>query len=183
MHTKFHIFVHYLIAVSSAQSVGKLPSLVTRPTIATQSTPSRTASTLRQNPPPSLAPERPSISVSGPGKAGGQQNGVGPFIEDPLIAATFIPASTIVIEPSPTLLPGSSLTCKTVVGDTLWPDFDLWTAALPGVLSVPYIGRDAHPNYFLAAKSVSDVQAAIKFAGDYNIRLSIISSGQDYLGR
>ena len=73
--------------------------------------------------------------------------------------------------------------CKTVVGDGDWPKYEVWTQALPNVKPVVVIGRDAHPNYFLAARSINDVKDAVNFANRYNIRLSVISSGQDYLGR
>lgn len=73
--------------------------------------------------------------------------------------------------------------CKTVVGDAQWPSFEVWRAALPNVKPVALIGRDAHPNFFLAAKNLEDVQTAVKFSAEHNVRLSVISSGQDYLGR
>jgi hypothetical protein len=186
MHQQSLLFVAFgLCAFSSAQLVLKAPPppAAIKATISAQSNPPKTVSPPRPSPIQLQTPERPSISVSGPGRAGGQPNGPVPFIEDLSIAPTFIPASTVVIESFPTLLPGSSLTCKTVVGDSLWPDYELWTAALPGVQSVPYIGRDAHPNYFLAARTVEDVQRAVAFINTYNIRLTVISSGQDYLGR
>jgi hypothetical protein len=73
--------------------------------------------------------------------------------------------------------------CKTVVGDVNWPAYDVWKSSLPRAVPVAVIGRDAHPNYFLAARSVEEVRAAVFFVRKYNIRLAIISSGYDYLGR
>ncbi|KAK7420372.1 hypothetical protein QQX98_002795 [Neonectria punicea] len=41
----------------------------------------------------------------------------------------------------------------------------------------------ALPNYRLRAESASDVQAAVRFASKHNIRLSVIATGHDQLGR
>jgi hypothetical protein len=77
----------------------------------------------------------------------------------------------------------TKVVCKTTLGDYLWPTYDTWKAYLPNVTEVSVRGNEAHPNYFLAARSVYDVRTAVYFANKYNIRLSIISSGLDYLGR
>jgi hypothetical protein len=73
--------------------------------------------------------------------------------------------------------------CKTVVGDVMWPHYDIWKSYMPNVTEMWIRGNEAHPNYFLAAKNIADVEAAVTFASKYNIRLSIVSSGLDYSGR
>lgn len=74
--------------------------------------------------------------------------------------------------------------CRKLNTDLDWPSPDVWRAEIPGVL--PQNNSDAHgslPDYRLRAKSVSDVQAAVRFASKYNIRLTAISTGHDQLGR
>jgi FAD/FMN-containing dehydrogenase len=40
-----------------------------------------------------------------------------------------------------------------------------------------------YPDYTFRAKNIEDVQKAVKFAAGNNVRLSVIASGHDYLGR
>jgi hypothetical protein len=74
--------------------------------------------------------------------------------------------------------------CKKLSGDAGWPAPDVWAKALPGVIpreqNDPKVTR---PDYQLVATSISQVQAAVKFAADNNIRLSILNSAHDFLGR
>jgi hypothetical protein len=77
----------------------------------------------------------------------------------------------------------TSPVCKTVNGDELWPSDEVWRAELPGVTNFGVKANQPHPNYYFAAKDRGDVQAAVNFANRYNIRLTVISTGHDYLGR
>jgi hypothetical protein len=76
-----------------------------------------------------------------------------------------------------------TLICKTVVGDDRWPADEVWEAALPGVTHFGVSGTNPHPNYYYAAGNRKDVQAAVDFAAKHNIRLSVITTGLDYMGR
>ena len=74
--------------------------------------------------------------------------------------------------------------CKLIPGDPGWPAPDAWTKALPGVTPIEN-GEDGpkRPDYLVTATKVEHVQAAIKFASENNIRLAVINSGLDFLGR
>lgn len=74
--------------------------------------------------------------------------------------------------------------CRKLKTDTDWPTQEQWEAALPGV--VPTNGTDEHgslPDYRLQARSVEDVQAAVRFAKEHNVRLSVLTTGHDQLQR
>ncbi|KAF2668213.1 FAD-binding domain-containing protein [Microthyrium microscopicum] len=130
----------------------------------------------------SLAPRPPiAKSVSGPIRA--QPKKLNVTISRPFRPEPTPPDVDPPLAASPSYPNEPLLRCKTTVGDNNWPTYDVWQAEIPGVMPLFVIGRDAHPNYFLAAQTPSDVQAAVKFAAKHNIRLSIISSGLDYLGR
>jgi hypothetical protein len=94
-----------------------------------------------------------------------------------------VPLSAHKPPPRPDRPPRPNTTCKTTVGDSLWPPYETWKQHMPGVTEVWIRGSEAHPNYFLTARSIGDVQTAVSFVDRYNIRLSVISSGLDYLGR
>ena len=74
--------------------------------------------------------------------------------------------------------------CRLLPTDEDWPAQEVWEASLPGVIKTK--GSDANgplPDYRLRVQNNSDVQAAMKFAAKYNIRLSVIATGHDQLGR
>lgn len=74
--------------------------------------------------------------------------------------------------------------CRKLSTDQDWPSIEVWEAAIPGV--VRQNGSDAHgglPNYRIRAQSASDIQASVRFASKHNIRLSVITTGHDQLGR
>ncbi|KAF1982276.1 FAD-binding domain-containing protein [Aulographum hederae CBS 113979] len=74
--------------------------------------------------------------------------------------------------------------CRAIAGDASWPSPDVWTAALPGVM--PRAAKDAksgEPDYRFKPKTFADVQAAVNFAREHNVRLSVLNSGHDFLGR
>ncbi|KAF4311732.1 isoamyl alcohol oxidase [Botryosphaeria dothidea] len=74
--------------------------------------------------------------------------------------------------------------CRKLPTDANWPAPSIWEAAIPGVTRQN--GSDAHgslPNYRVRAQSASAVQAAVRFAAEHGIRLSVITTGHDQLGR
>ncbi|PGG95888.1 hypothetical protein AJ79_09825 [Helicocarpus griseus UAMH5409] len=86
--------------------------------------------------------------------------------------------------PSPTPNPGESPAgCRLLNTDAEWPAPDAWLAAFPGVVPGNDTEAANRPDYILAAMDVETVQAAVKFAADNNIRLTVVSSGHDFLGR
>jgi FAD binding domain len=74
--------------------------------------------------------------------------------------------------------------CKRLAGDESWPAPDIWIKEIPGVVPRGTSkNQQKHPDYRITAKNVEDVQRAIRFASKYNVRVSIINSGHDYMGR
>jgi hypothetical protein len=73
--------------------------------------------------------------------------------------------------------------CKKLSTDTDWPSADVVDAELPGWEAPMPDGKMKHPDYIYEAKSVASVQRAVRFVTKHNIRLSIINSGHDFLGR
>ena len=68
-------------------------------------------------------------------------------------------------------------------GDSDWPNPEIWKRELPGVTPRQFSLNSFHPDYRLSARTVQDVQNAVKFAAKYRVRLSIVNSGHDYMGR
>jgi hypothetical protein len=74
--------------------------------------------------------------------------------------------------------------CRTMAGDSDWPAPEAWSRELPGAIPRSKFSLSGkHPDYRVSAKTVNEVQDAIKFVTKYNLRLSIINSGHDYFGR
>jgi len=73
--------------------------------------------------------------------------------------------------------------CKPLVGDKEWPSDDVWKKELPLADKQPQSSRVSRPNYIVIAREPKDVVNAVKFAGKYNVRLTIYNSGHDFLGR
>ena len=74
--------------------------------------------------------------------------------------------------------------CKVITGDKDWPADDVWKKEIPGVEKSPALsGNTTRPDWVINAKGPSDVQAAVSFAAKYNVRVSVINSGHDFLGR
>ncbi|KAL1595301.1 hypothetical protein SLS60_009991 [Paraconiothyrium brasiliense] len=74
--------------------------------------------------------------------------------------------------------------CRRLKTDAGWPTHAQWEAALPGVVATN--GSDQHgplPDYRLQARSIEDVQKAVRFAKDHNVRLSVLTTGHDQLQR
>ncbi|KAL1592216.1 hypothetical protein SLS59_009872 [Nothophoma quercina] len=74
--------------------------------------------------------------------------------------------------------------CRKLNTDSDWPSVETWKEALPGVVAGK--GSDKYgtiPDYRLQAKSVEDVQQAVRFASQHNIRLAVITTGHDQLMR
>ncbi|KAH6611686.1 hypothetical protein C7974DRAFT_381622 [Boeremia exigua] len=75
--------------------------------------------------------------------------------------------------------------CKKLNTDIGWPSLAEWQAALPNV--VPAIKNTDKwgplPDYRLQAKSIEDVQAAVRFTKQHDIRLTVLTTGHDQQAR
>lgn len=73
--------------------------------------------------------------------------------------------------------------CKVLSSDSNWPAPDEWTSALAGVTPREANPEVTRPDYHLAVEDFASVQAAINFTAENNIRLTLVNSGHDFLGR
>lgn len=75
--------------------------------------------------------------------------------------------------------------CNKISSDADWPVEAVWKKALPDVVlrSTKLKAGVYRPDYSLRAESYKDVQDAVKFAAKNNIRITVINSGHDFLGR
>ena len=74
--------------------------------------------------------------------------------------------------------------CRKLNIDIGWPSREVWEKSLPGIIPTP--GSDDYgplPDYRLQVKTVPDVQNAVRFAVRHNIRLTVLTTGHDQLGR
>jgi hypothetical protein len=93
---------------------------------------------------------------------------------------------TAILPPNPdkVLTPNSTDTpagCKRLASDRGWPTDQVWRSSLSGVFK-KLRGTEAS-DWFFQAKTVADVQKAFAFVREHNVRLTVISSGHDFIGR
>ncbi|KAF2429945.1 FAD-binding domain-containing protein [Tothia fuscella] len=77
----------------------------------------------------------------------------------------------------------SDASCLTVSGDAAWPAKSEWQKAMPEIETQKPKESWTQPPYRLDATTVAEVIAAINFTRQHNIRLSILNSGHDFVGR
>jgi hypothetical protein len=98
--------------------------------------------------------------------------------------STLILAAQYLAEARPQITATTPVGCKVIRGDKDWPAQALWTQELPGTVeTVRKSGNTSSTDYTYVARNYSHVAAAVKFASKYNLRLSVINSGHDFLGR
>ncbi|VUC37252.1 unnamed protein product [Clonostachys rosea] len=74
--------------------------------------------------------------------------------------------------------------CRKLPTDPDWPRPEVWEAELAGVIPIKDNATTGPlPDYRLRARSIEDVQSAVRFATDHNIRLAVVTTGHDQLGR
>jgi len=76
--------------------------------------------------------------------------------------------------------------CKVLHTDREWPSAEVWAKFLPSAAQRVFDPSDpniVHPDYRVVASNIEAVEAAVNFARDNNVRLTITNSGHDYLGR
>ena len=93
---------------------------------------------------------------------------------------------TAILPPFPdkALLPNTTTApegCKFLPSDRGFPGDALWRSTFPGIFKK--LKGTYGPDWMAQAKTVADVQKAVNFAREHNVRLSIISTGHDFHGR
>jgi hypothetical protein len=92
-------------------------------------------------------------------------------------AIAFVALSVLVqAGPAPT-------NCRKISTDSDWPTVETWQTELKGIEVLMPIKKQKHPDYIYEATTVENVQSAVNFAVKHNVRLTIINSGHDFLGR
>jgi hypothetical protein len=100
--------------------------------------------------------------------------------------ASLASAHVAILPPFPDryLTPNSTSTpdgCKRLSGDKGWPSDSTWRASLPGVFKK--LRGTFGPDWMWQVSSVEQVQKAVNFARDNNVRLTVITTGHDFHGR
>ena len=72
---------------------------------------------------------------------------------------------------------------KKLPADADWPSKATLDAELPGWEPRMSSSKLKHPDVVYTTRDITGVQRAVKFAAKYNVRLSILNSGHDFLGR
>jgi hypothetical protein len=86
--------------------------------------------------------------------------------------------------PDKALTPNSSTApqgCKLLASDKGFPADNVWKAAFPNAFK-KMKGTEG-PDWWVQATSIGVVQKAVTFAKEHNVRLSVISTGHDFMGR
>jgi FAD/FMN-containing dehydrogenase len=73
--------------------------------------------------------------------------------------------------------------CKVIPGDPTWPAASIWKGELPTAMEQASGGKQKHATYRIDVQTVDEVTKAVKFASKHNIRLTLLNSGHDFLGR
>jgi FAD/FMN-containing dehydrogenase len=71
--------------------------------------------------------------------------------------------------------------CRKLATDPEFPTEETWKRAIPRI-TVRQPG-DVGADYNLRAQNYAEIQAAVRFCSEHNVRLSIINSGHDFLAR
>jgi hypothetical protein len=71
--------------------------------------------------------------------------------------------------------------CRYLPSDKGWPSDDMWKANFPGVFKK--LRGTVGPDWMVQAQSVADVQKAVNFAREHNVRLTVITTGHDFHAR
>jgi hypothetical protein len=73
--------------------------------------------------------------------------------------------------------------CKRLPSDSDWPSEETWKTELPGSTKRGAQKTWTSPDYTYVANTAAKVQTAVKFAAKHAVRLSVLSSGHDFVGR
>lgn len=86
--------------------------------------------------------------------------------------------------PDKALTPNSSAAppgCKLLASDKGFPADDVWLKEFPNAFK-KMKGTEG-PDWWIQPQKIEDVQKAVNFAREHNVRLSVITSGHDFHGR
>lgn len=74
--------------------------------------------------------------------------------------------------------------CRKLSTDADWPSAEEWQEGIPGVQAQNNSDSlGPLPDYRIRATSYADVQAAVKFAAANEVRVAVVTTGHDQLGR
>jgi hypothetical protein len=71
--------------------------------------------------------------------------------------------------------------CRYLSSDKGWPSDEVWKTNFPGVFKK--LRGTVGPDWMIQAQTVADVQKAVNFAREHNIRVTVISTGHDFHAR
>jgi hypothetical protein len=71
--------------------------------------------------------------------------------------------------------------CKILSADKGWPAEHEWMSSFPGIFKK--LRGTVGPDWMMQARTVADVQKAVNFAREKNVRLTVITTGHDFHGR
>jgi hypothetical protein len=101
-----------------------------------------------------------------------------------MMSALFWITALLVVSATSNAAPNDNTTpegCRKLKIDVDWPTLAAWKTAIPGV-TAGNAGPQG-PDYRIQVKDFADVQNAVKFATKNNIRVTIITTGHDQIGR
>jgi hypothetical protein len=96
--------------------------------------------------------------------------------------AFLILAVTAAENPPTTKLPAPA-NCKKLPIDSDWPSEEAWKTELKGSRKRGSQKKWTSPDYTYDGNTVTNVQAAVRFAAKHGVRLSVLNSGHDFIGR
>jgi hypothetical protein len=73
--------------------------------------------------------------------------------------------------------------CRKLPTDADWPTQDVVNTELKGWEAPMVDAGEKHPNWMYEVKTVASAQRAVNFARKQNVRISVLNSGHDFLGR
>lgn len=71
--------------------------------------------------------------------------------------------------------------CRLLLSDKGWPADSVWKTTFPGIFKK--LRGTVGPDWMMQAKNIADVQKAVNFARERNVRLTVITTGHDFHGR
>jgi FAD binding domain len=103
----------------------------------------------------------------------------------PTLSVAPAPAAKASVVPAAPKKASTPAGCRALNADAEFPSEEVWKKELPLAVSrtktlAKYVKA---PDYKVVAMKYSDVADAVKFASKHNLRLSVIASGHDFLGR
>jgi hypothetical protein len=110
------------------------------------------------------------------------------WLTQPFLLFALIGSSTA-LGPAPTVSPSATVQakipapsgCKKLSSDSDWPADEIWKAEFPGIEPREPNQKLKHPDWSYEARTVEQVQKAVRFAAKHDVRLSIFNTGHGKL--